>query len=104
MSSLDSHSTAASVSSHEECGRLCDDETAITEITFLPDGRLCLFGASRELLELLGSLNLGDAALDIRLAASRRATTDSSNEPLTLTLSPQSRGEGDKTGLTAHHD
>lgn len=80
MSSPDPLSTTASVSSHEECGRLCDDETAITEITFLPDGRLCLFGASRELLELLGSLNLGDAALDIRLAAVRCAATDSSQD------------------------
>ena len=80
MSSPDPLSTTASVSSLEECGRLCDDETAITEITFLPDGRLCLFGASRELLELLGSLNLGDAALDTRLAAVRCAATDSSQD------------------------
>ena len=76
MSSPDPLSTTASVSSLEECGRLCDDETAITEITFLPDGRLCLFGASRELLELLGSLNLGDAALDTRLAAVRHTNAD----------------------------
>ena len=76
MSSLDSPSTTAAASLHEDCERLCDDETAITEITFLPDGRLCLFGASRELLELLGTLNLGDAALDIRLAALRHSTTD----------------------------
>lgn len=68
------------VSSSEECGSLCDDESAITEITFLPDGRLCLFGASREVLDLLGSLNLGDAALDSRLAAVRRAATDSSQD------------------------
>lgn len=53
-----------------------DDETAITEITFLPDGRLCLFGASREILELLGSLDLGDQALNDRLSVIR--ATDSS--------------------------
>lgn len=46
-----------------------DDETAVTEITFLPDGRLCLFGASRQILELLGALSLNDPALDARLAA-----------------------------------
>lgn len=46
-----------------------DTETAITEITFLPDGRVCLFGASTQVLELLGELNLGDAALNHRLAA-----------------------------------
>ena len=82
MSSPDSESAAASVSSFEDCGDLCDSESAISEMTFLPDGRICLFGASRELLELLGSLNLGDASLDIRLAAVRRTST----------------------GLTAHHD
>ena len=56
---------------------ILDDETAITEITFLPDGRLCLFGASREILELLGQLNLGDTALHERLVAIR------STEPTT---------------------
>ena len=50
---------------------LCDEETAITEITFLPDGRLCLFGASREILEIIGSLQLGDPSLDSRRAALR---------------------------------
>lgn len=56
---------------------LSDDETAITELTFLPDGRICLFGASREVLELLGSLQLGDAALDSRLAALKTPPTNS---------------------------
>lgn len=46
-----------------------DGETAITEISFLPDGRICLFGASREVLEILGTLNLHDNGLDARLAA-----------------------------------
>ncbi|MEK6260290.1 MAG: hypothetical protein AABP62_16860 [Planctomycetota bacterium] len=81
MSSPDPLSTAAAtVPPREECGGLCDDETAISEMTFLPDGRLCLFGASLELLELLGSLNLGDATLDVRLAAARRAATDPSQD------------------------
>ena len=43
--------------------QLTDDETAMTEISFLPDGRICLFGASREIIELLWTLNLGDRAL-----------------------------------------
>lgn len=51
----------------------CDDETAITEITLLPDGRLCLFGASRQVLELLADLHLGDESLHLRLAALRYA-------------------------------
>ena len=82
MSSPDSLPSSADGvrTSPDEVGCLCDEETAVTEITFLPDGRLCLFGASRELLELLGSLNLGDAALDIRLAAARRPATDSSQD------------------------
>lgn len=82
MSSPDSLPSSADAvrTSSDEVRCLCDEETAITEITFLPDGRLCLFGASRELLELLGSLNLGDAALDIRLAAARCAATDSSQD------------------------
>ncbi len=50
---------------------IADDETAITEISFLPDGRICLFGASREVLELLGTLNLGDDALGLRLTSLR---------------------------------
>lgn len=45
---------------------LLDDETSITEISFLPDGRVCLFGASRELISLLYDLNLRDRSLDIR--------------------------------------
>jgi hypothetical protein len=46
---------------------IVDGETAITEISFLADGRICLFGASREVLELLGTLNLGDNRLGARL-------------------------------------
>ncbi|HQX53827.1 MAG TPA: hypothetical protein PLY87_24735 [Planctomycetaceae bacterium] len=57
---------------------LSDDETAITELTFLPDGRICLFGASREVLELLGMLQLGDTSLDARLAALRTQPTNPS--------------------------
>ena len=55
----------------------CDEETAITEMTFLPDGRICLFGASREVLDLLGMLQLGDTSLDARLAALRTSTPNS---------------------------
>ena len=58
-------------------GDLCDAETAITEMTFLPDGRICLFGASREVMELLGSLQLGDTSLDTRIAALRIKPTNS---------------------------
>lgn len=33
-----------------------DDETAITEIELLPDGRICVFGMSKQVLELLSAL------------------------------------------------
>ena len=54
------------MSSTEHPEDLFDDETSITEITFLPDGRLCLFGASREMINLLHHLKLGDKSLDLR--------------------------------------
>lgn len=44
-----------------------DDETSITEINLLPDGRICVFGSSREVLEILDELELGDAALAARV-------------------------------------
>lgn len=53
---------------------ILDEETAITEITFLPDGRICLFGASHQILELLGELNLGDTPLNARLASVHAST------------------------------
>lgn len=67
-------SPADKPSSQEQCGHdahRTDDETAITEITLLPDGRLCLFGASGPVLELLADLRLGDESLHLRLAALR---------------------------------
>ena len=55
--------------------QLTDDETAMTEISFLPDGRICLFGASREIIELLWTLNLGDRALLARHLSIQAAAT-----------------------------
>lgn len=43
-----------------------DDESRMTEISFLPDGRICVFGLSREVLQLLGDLDLGDPGLTRR--------------------------------------
>jgi hypothetical protein len=37
-----------------------DDETAITEISILPDGRVCVFGASRSVLDALAELDARD--------------------------------------------
>ncbi len=44
-----------------------EDETKITEIELTPDGRIFVFGASREVLSLLDDLGLGDEALRSRL-------------------------------------
>ena len=44
-----------------------DDETAITEISILPDGRVCVFGASRHVLEVLASLESRDDAVRERV-------------------------------------
>jgi hypothetical protein len=42
-------------------------ETAVSEITILPDGRVFVLGASRQVLAILESLNPDDAALKRRL-------------------------------------
>lgn len=54
-----------------------DDETNITELNFLPDGRICVFGMSREVLELLSDLALGDPALARRRERLRESTRES---------------------------
>jgi hypothetical protein len=36
-----------------------DDETNITDIDLLPDGRICVFGTSVEVLEVLDQLQCG---------------------------------------------
>lgn len=61
------------MSSFEQDDELFDDETSVTEITFLPDGRCCLFGASKEIVQLLKELNLVDQGLTRRLAAIQAA-------------------------------
>lgn len=55
---------------------IIDDETSVTEISFLPDGRMGLFGASREVLQLLVELNLGDSALIQRFSLIQPANPD----------------------------
>jgi len=44
-----------------------DDETAVSEITILPDGRVFVLGASRQVLEILTVLDPGDAGVKQRL-------------------------------------
>lgn len=52
------------------------DETNITDIELLPDGRICVFGTSQEVLELLDELQGGcDEPLRRRTIASRGEAT-----------------------------
>lgn len=44
------------------------DQTALSEITILPDGRVFVLGASRQVLEILEVLSPEDAALKHRLS------------------------------------
>jgi hypothetical protein len=46
-----------------------DEETAMTEITIAPDGRIYLFGASMPVLQMLDNMNLNDPALTNRVRA-----------------------------------
>ena len=44
-----------------------EEEASISEITIMPDGRVYVFGMSDRVLEILGSLNILDAELGLRL-------------------------------------
>jgi hypothetical protein len=50
-----------------------EDDDATSEINILPDGRVCIFGASREVLEVLDAIPLGDPGLKGRIECLRRA-------------------------------
>ena len=54
---------------------LLDEETSITELTIDPNGRVYVFGASREVLELLESLEPGNPRLATLLGAIRQSHT-----------------------------
>jgi hypothetical protein len=57
-----------------------DDEVNITEIELLPDGRICVFGLSAEVLAVLDSLSDGrDNELRARLSSLTRQATDSAD-------------------------
>jgi hypothetical protein len=55
-----------------------EDESAISEISILPDGRVYLFGASRQVLESLYAIPLGDPALGERIDCLRMADAQQS--------------------------
>jgi hypothetical protein len=55
-----------------------DEETSISELTIAPDGRVFIFGASRQVLQLFDDLNLGDPALKRRIDHVRALEADGS--------------------------
>lgn len=57
-----------------------EDETAISEISILPDGRVCVFGASRQVIEALAVLDPDDLALRRRIERLEALEGDSSDE------------------------
>jgi hypothetical protein len=48
-----------------------EDESSISDIDILPDGRLCVFGASQPLLEALEAVAAGDPDLRNRIDSLR---------------------------------
>ena len=50
------------------------DETLVTEISIGADGRVCIFGLSREVLEVMADLEPANHSLQQRLRAIRQAT------------------------------
>jgi hypothetical protein len=55
----------------KENGVSVEDDSSISEINILPDGRVCLFGVSQQVLEMLDSISLGDPALRNRIDSLR---------------------------------
>jgi hypothetical protein len=56
-----------SKSQNEVVTEVLSDETGITEVEIAPNGRLYLFGASIEILNLLREIGLADSPVNARL-------------------------------------
>lgn len=56
-----------------------DDETAISEITILPDGRVYVLGASQQVLQTLEVISPNDAVLKQRLGHIRALEASAAN-------------------------
>jgi hypothetical protein len=65
-----------------------EDDSAITEITILPDGRICLFGASQQVLETLDAVVQGDPALKHRVDCLREAAARQPDERAAVGRAP----------------
>lgn len=53
-----------------------EDEKAVSEITIAPDGRIFVFGSSRQVIEVLDDLNLGGADFKRRIEHIRELPAD----------------------------
>ncbi len=61
-----------------------DDETNVTDIELLADGRICVFGTSLEVLEVLDQLQCGaDASISKRLDTMRGRVEPTPPQPIT---------------------
>lgn len=57
-----------------------EDNGSTSEINILPDGRVCIFGASRQVLEVLDAIPLGDPGLKGRIECLRRIEETTATE------------------------
>jgi hypothetical protein len=77
-----------------------EDERDICEISILPDGRVCVFGASREVIEALAVLNPDDLPLRERIerfrAPERTAAVDRGRPGVVVLLNAGSPGCADE--------
>jgi hypothetical protein len=58
-----------------------EEDDSLCEINILPDGRVCLFGASKKVLEALDAVPLGDPALTSRIERLRTTDMSQTGEP-----------------------
>ena len=65
-----------------------DDEANITEIEILPDGRICVFGTSVSVIDVVSSLAVLDDRLQERLLAIRQHQLRSVGNGQNLTSQP----------------
>ena len=61
-----------------------DEETSITDIEIGADGRIYVFGASREVLEMLKEIGFTDKHLQARLDALSQIDTNTKVQPQSL--------------------
>lgn len=67
------------------------EETGISEVSIAPDGRVFVFGTSRQLLEMFADLGLADESWQRRLCAMAKADrSDTPARSLDETMAQQS--------------